>query len=89
MSVIYILTCSACGKQYVGETCTCMMLRRRVTLHRQHIKTPQYRILGVNRHTAECGRGNFSVTPFYVLLNAYEEAGNKRRDSLSINLNLN
>ena len=57
---------------YVGETCT--MLTRRITLHRQKINTPQYRIFGVSRHIAECGRGDFSVTPFYDLLNANEEA---------------
>ena len=51
-----------------------MMLGRRITLNIQHINTLQYRILGVSRHIAECGRGDFSVTPFYVLLNANEEA---------------
>ena len=59
-NVLYILTCSGCGEQYVGETC--MMLTRRITLHRQHINTPQYRILGVNRYIAECVRANVSVT---------------------------
>ena len=61
-NVLYMLTCSGCEEQYVGEIC--MMLRRGITFQRQHINTPQYRILEVSRHIVECRKGNFSVTPF-------------------------
>ena len=45
-------------------------------------------VLGVSRHIVECGKGNFSVTPFYVLLNANEEV-RKEKERFFINLNLN
>ena len=42
--VIYVVTCSGCGKQYIGET---EYLRDRVTVHNQQINHPKYRHLNV------------------------------------------
>ena len=66
-NVLYIIQCNGCNEQYVGETS--VMLKDRMTLHRQHINKPEYRILGVSKHLKECGRGHFTVVPFYVLKN--------------------
>lgn len=64
-NLIYIITCNGCKKQYVGETGN--ELKTRMTLHRQHIRHPECRKLGVSKHIAECGRGGFTVFPFYKM----------------------
>ena len=66
-NVLYIITCVGCGEQYVGKTND--HLNSRVRVHKQHIKTPIYRKLGVSKHIAECSNIDvqFSITPFYKL----------------------
>lgn len=64
-NIIYVLTCSGCKKLYVGETK--IELRRRITLHRQHINHPQYSMLPVSQHIRNCSPNNFSVIPIFQL----------------------
>ena len=66
-NVLYILACAGCGEQYVGETGR--TLRDRVTLHRQHINHPEYRTLVVSKHIKMCGKGFFTISPFYSFRN--------------------
>lgn len=64
-NVIYCITCAGCGQFYIGETGT--TLRTRIRIHKQHIKQPEYRKINVSGHLDTCGRGQFSVFPFYQL----------------------
>ena len=46
------------------------MFRKRLTLHRQHIKNLNYAILGVSKHIADCARNikpPFSASPILQL----------------------
>ena len=47
-NVIYVMTCSSCGEDYIGETGN--FLRKRVTVHNQQIRGPQTRMLKVSEH---------------------------------------
>ena len=60
--LIYLLICKNCKSEYVGETGT--ELNKRMNLHRNQIKNPDYRKLKVSRHISECGRNEFLVFPF-------------------------
>ena len=66
-NVLYIISCNGCGEQYVGKTHD--YLHSRVRVHKQHIKNPVYRKLGVSKHIDECSDSNvkFSIAPFYKL----------------------
>ena len=67
--VIYVVTCSGCGKQYIGET---EDLHNRVTIHNQQINHPQYRHLNVSRHIARCAIGRklkYKICPILKLRN--------------------
>ena len=66
-NVLYIITCKGCSEQYVGITSN--TLAKRFNVHRQHIRDPKYRILGVSEHLDNCSNQDikFSVTPFYKL----------------------
>ena len=50
-NVIYIITCRGCGKYYIGETNN---LRKRTTLHNQHIRHENLRMIPMSGHTASC-----------------------------------
>ena len=63
--VLYVITCVNCKKQYIGKT---NKLSRRVTVHKQHIRDPKVRMLGVSAHLDSCNKNNqtkFKITPFY------------------------
>ena len=65
---LYVLTCTGCGKNYIGETK--LRLRERMTLHRQQIRESGYQILPVSEHIARCAEGKemkFTVFPFYKM----------------------
>ena len=50
-SVQYALTCQGCGENYIWETSK--KLLERMTLHRQHMRTSEYRFLAVSAHIAQ------------------------------------
>jgi len=64
-NVLYIITCGGCNKQYIGETGN--ELKTRMTVHRQQIRDVTTRKLAVSSHIATCGKGKFSVFPFYKM----------------------
>ena len=73
-SVIYGLQCSNCKEFYTGQTGG--PLQRRITVHRQHINHPRYRILQVSHHIATCAAGfnpQFRVFPFYKAINLTDQ----------------
>ena len=47
-NLIYAITCAGCGHNYIGETGD--VLRNRVTVHKQQIRDPHTRMLGVSKH---------------------------------------
>ena len=65
--LLYVITCSGCNGQYIGETGD--VLRNRVRVHRQHIRDPKTRILNVSEHIATCSNDtlNFTIVPFYKM----------------------
>ena len=65
-NLLYIMTCKGCHEHYIGETG--MTLRRRMTVHRQQIRTPYTRTIPVSSHIQNCGGQslpNFEIFPFY------------------------
>ena len=67
MNVIYALTCAGCGKNYIGQTERAV--RDRCGDYRRAISEPRFHTQGVHRHIAQCGQGNFTMTPFFKLKN--------------------
>ena len=55
-NVIYAVICNKCNHIYIGETQT--QLRKRMTLHRFHVKNVAYQILNVSAHVMSCGEGS-------------------------------
>ena len=65
-NLLYVLKCSGCGENYIGQTGN--SLRKRITVHRQQIKDPKYRFMPVSRHIHKCTKNmdiKFTVFPFY------------------------
>ena len=58
--IVIALACAGCGHNYIGETGD--VLRNRVTVHKQQIRDPHTRMLGVSKHIDECATG-FSAPP--------------------------
>ena len=72
MNLIYIITFAGCGHNYIGETSD--VLRSRVTVHKQQIRDPHTRMLGVSKHI-ECDAGlspQFTIFLFYKILSPSE-----------------
>ena len=63
-NVIYALTCAGCGANYIGKTER--EVRERCGEYRLAIGNKKF-TQGVHRHIAECGNGNFVMTPFFKL----------------------
>ena len=83
-NLIYVITCAGCGKNYIGETGD--VLRNRVTVHKQQIRDPSTRMLGVSKHIDECAVGltpQFSIFPFYKILSSSENM-RKNKEKLFI-----
>ena len=72
-NLIYVITCAGCGHNYTEETGD--VLRNRVTVHKQQIRDPHTRMLGVSKHIDECAAGltsQFTIFPFYKILTTSE-----------------
>ena len=64
-NVIYVVICSACLEEYIGETgAGKTRLRYRVRVYRQHIKQPEHGKLKVEEHIRICGRGTIKIFSF-------------------------
>ena len=64
MNIIYLMKCTGCDKEYIGETSN---LRARVRIHKQQTLDPRLRHLYVNNHIAYWTIGKptlFQITPF-------------------------
>ena len=64
-NVIYVVICSGCLIEYIGETGVGKTrLRDRVIVYRQHIKQPGHHKLKVEELLQICGRDSFKIFPF-------------------------
>ena len=65
-NLIYVLICSGCNGEYIGETGIYKQkLRDRARLYRQHIRQPEYhQQLKVEGHLKNCSNGEFTIFPF-------------------------
>ena len=71
-NVIYVIQCSGCHYQYIGQTND---LRKRVTLHKQHIRDSNLGKLKVSRHIDACAVGKeppFRICPLITKQNQKE-----------------
>ena len=72
-NLIYVIPCAGCGYNYIGETGD--VLRNRMTVHKQQIRDPHTRMLGVSKHIDECVARLtlwFTIFPFYKILSPSE-----------------
>ena len=65
-NVVYVIVCKGCQNEYVGETND---LRKRMSVHRNHIRDPSRRLLKVSGHIDECinMEPKFLVFPIYKM----------------------
>lgn len=78
-NLIYAITCSGCGENYIGQTGD--TLRHRMTVHRQHIREPKYQCIPVSEHISRCASNktpNFKVFPLYKF---YKKTVEKERET--------
>ena len=73
-NVIYVLICSGCLEEYIGQTAVGKIrLRDGVRVRTQHIKQPEHQKLKVEEHVRICGTG-FSHCKFpHKILSQSEE----------------
>ena len=65
-NLLYVIKCSGCGKDYIGETGN--ELRKRMTVHRQQIRDPTINMIPLSAHLRICAKdkeNNFTLFPFY------------------------
>ena len=63
-NIIYLITCTKCGIQYVGETVN--TLRFRMNAHRQSIKDKKETLVA-NHFNNTCSLDHLSVQPFEII----------------------
>jgi len=65
-NVVYVIICKGCREEYVGETND---LRKRMSVHRNHIRDPSHRVLRVSAHIDNCcdREPKFYVFPLYKM----------------------
>ena len=64
-NLIYVMQCSGCGEEYIGETDD--SLRHRMTVHGQQIRQTDVRILHVSSHIAKSARNYMQLNLNYFL----------------------
>ena len=81
MNLIYVITCAGCGHNYIGEMGD--VLRNRGTVHKQQIRDPHTRMLGVSKYIDDCAAGltpQLTIFPFYKILSPSEGMRRKQRE---------
>ena len=65
-NVVYVIICKVCKEEYVGVTND---LRKRMSIHRNHIRDPSHRILKVSAHIENCvdAEPKFNVFPLFKM----------------------
>ena len=66
LNAIYVVLCSGCLEEYIGETGVGKTrLRDRIIMYIQHIKQPERQQLRVEEHIRICGRDSFKIFRFF------------------------
>ena len=76
-NLIYCATCPTCKEFYIGQT---GRLIDRVRVHKQQIRDPSIRNTPCSKHFVECGRGKFTIFPFYKMKNDDENFRRAKED---------
>ena len=66
-NIVYLIKCSGCGKEYIGESSN---IRAQVRVHKQQTLDLRLRHLYVNHHIAHCTIGKstlFQIIPFHAV----------------------
>lgn len=63
--LIYVLICSGCKKEYIGQTQT--ILEERLNTYRQHIRQNKLQQKYIERHLSICGQGQNDVVKMMPL----------------------
>jgi hypothetical protein len=63
-NLVYVLVCVKCKQIYIGETELSLAVRN--TLHRQHVRRPEYTILKASKHMQSCGEG-YKIAPIFKI----------------------
>ena len=66
-NLLYVINCGGCDEEYIGQTGR--LLKERLVLYRQHISSPQYQTSYCEQHLRNCGKGKFTIFPFFQLKN--------------------
>ena len=66
MVVAYYISLSV-SEEYIGQTGR--LLKERLVLYRQHINSLQYQTSYCEQHLRNCGKGKFTIFPFFQLKN--------------------
>ena len=77
-NVIYVIRCDGCQKEYIGETGD--FLRKRVTVHRQHIRDKNVRILFVSEHIDQCASSKTPAFKIFPLLKIHSDNPTLRKE---------
>ena len=64
-NVIYVMKCRSCEEEYIGETGN--FLRKRVTVHNQHIRDPKTRVSEQFNSCANLLEPKYNIFPFYKM----------------------
>ena len=65
-NAMYLIECRGCEKYYIGETNN---LRKRTTLHNQHIRHEELRMIPLSGHLVSCSDNDpkYFMFPFYKM----------------------
>ena len=65
-NVMYVIECRGCNKYYIGETNN---LSKKITLHNQHIRHENLRMILLSGHIASCWGNDlkYFLFPFYKM----------------------
>ena len=77
-NVVYVMVCTGCNKEYIGETGD--FLRKRMNVHRQQIRDPNTRMLYVSEHIEMCAASNNPVFKVFPLLKINSENTTLRKE---------
>ena len=61
----YIIVCSGCNKEYIGQTRG--QLKERLSIYREDIRQPECEKIGVERHLRTCAKWIFKIFPFFKM----------------------
>ena len=79
------MKCRDCGEEYIGDTGN--FLRKRVTVHNQHVRDPKTRMLKVSEHIDNCANllePKCNIFPFYKM---YTDSVTLRRSKEKLFIN--